>query len=319
MRVEAKAYSEDSSLWATALRMSISFTGESLVRLGGMGALCVAVGACTGASGPEPQFPSPMEESVRAHERVEATDRPGRDLAIRGVLPVDVTVFVPISAPDTADLLVHFHGAEYLVRDAVAGIEPQMIGVTVNLGSGSAVYERPLSAASNFELLLDSIRTHVRFGRVFLSSWSAGYGAVRAILRGRADRVDGILLLDGLHTDYVPYGTRLSDGGRLNAEKMEPFRRFAARAAAGSRAMIVTHSEIFPGTYASTTETAAWLADTLGIEQIPVLRWGPHGMQQLSEAASGRLAILGFAGNTAPDHVDHVHAIAPMLRRLVSR
>ena len=80
--------------------------------------------------------------------------------------------------------------------------------------------------------------------------------------------------------------------------------------------MLVTHSEIFPGTYASTTETADWMLGALGLTRQPTLTWGPRGMQQLSEAQAGRFALLGFAGNSAPDHVDHQHAMPELLARL---
>ena len=49
----------------------------------------------------------------------------------------------------------------------------------------------------------------------------------------------------------------------------------------------------------STTETTDYLVETLGLHRKPVLRWGPHGMQQLSEARKGHFAVLGFAGNSA--------------------
>jgi hypothetical protein len=39
-------------------------------------------------------------------------------------------------------------------------------------------------------------------------------------------------------------------------------------------------------------------------------------MQQLSEARSGRFALLGFAGNSAPDHIDHLHGMPEFLLRL---
>ncbi len=259
-----------------------------------------------------------MEESVRAHARIEPGERPGRTYLVTGVLPVEIPVFVPDPVGPDPDLLVHFHGAPYLVQEAVTRAERPMVGATVNLGSGSSVYERPFQNGRILEVLLDSIRVHAPFRRVFLSSWSAGYGAVRAILRGDADRIAGVLLLDGLHTDYVPSGTRRADGGELNGEKMEPFRVFASGAVSGARSMIVTHSEIFPGTYASTTETASWLADTLDLAPVAVLEWGPGGMQLVSRIERGRLALLGFAGNTAPDHVDHVHALPAFLERLVT-
>ncbi len=80
--------------------------------------------------------------------------------------------------------------------------------------------------------------------------------------------------------------------------------------------MVVTHSEIFPGTYASTTETTDYLLAQLGLHRRPVLKWGPMGLQQLSEVRAGRFLLMGFAGNSAPDHVDQLHASPEWLRLL---
>jgi hypothetical protein len=38
-------------------------------------------------------------------------------------------------------------------------------------------------------------------------------------------------------------------------------------------------------------------------------------MQQLSETTAGKLAVIGYAGNTAPDHTDHLHALGAHLTR----
>jgi len=38
-------------------------------------------------------------------------------------------------------------------------------------------------------------------------------------------------------------------------------------------------------------------------------------MQQLSEARSGRFELMGFAGNSAPDHIDQLHSMPEMLAR----
>jgi hypothetical protein len=88
---------------------------------------------------------------------------------------------------------------------------------------------------------------------------------------------------------------------------------------AGRKRFLVTHSEIFPGTFASTTETTDYLVQALGLKRTPVLRWGPNGMQQLSEARQGRFEILGFAGNAGPDHIDQFHGMPEFLRRVEAR
>ena len=157
----------------------------------------------------------------------------------------------------------------------------------------------------------------MRLGRVTLVGFSAGHGAVRAILREPRHfaAVDAVLLLDGMHTSYVPERTVLADGGTLDTTNLAAFARFAAAAVRGEKRFVVTHSEIFPGTFASTTETADWLLAALGLRRTPVLRWGPRGMQQVGEASAGRFELLAFAGNSAPDHVDQLHAMPELLAR----
>ncbi|MCX6627142.1 MAG: hypothetical protein NTW28_05885 [Candidatus Solibacter sp.] len=75
-------------------------------------------------------------------------------------------------------------------------------------------------------------------------------------------------------------------------------------------------SEIFPGTFASTTETADYLLQQLNLTRRPVLKWGPMGLQQLSEARAGKFLLLGYAGNSAPDHVDQLHSLPVYLKWL---
>ena len=94
------------------------------------------------------------------------------------------------------------------------------------------------------------------------------------------------------------------------------FEKFAREAIAGRKRMLITHSEIFPGTFASTTETADWLLVQLGVKRTPVLKWGPMGTQQISEAHAGRFKLIGYAGNTAPDHVDQLHSLAEYVKWL---
>jgi hypothetical protein len=65
--------------------------------------------------------------------------------------------------------------------------------------------------------------------------------------------------------------------------------------------------------FARTTEPADWLLAAIGLRRVAVLRWGPRGMQQLSEARAGGFSLLGYAGNSAPDHVDQLHAMPELL------
>jgi hypothetical protein len=280
---------------------------------------------------PRPQNPSPVVESTRAHERL--TQRPlgGATLAFPGPLgrPVELWVPADIHSRDAFDVVVHFLGAAWLPQQAAAALRDPPVAAVVNLGAGSGIYHTTFSDPGVFDTLLANVAREVarltgratRVGRVTLTGFSAGHGAVRVILREARHfaRVDAVLLLDGMHTSYVPDGRVLEKGGALDTVNLLAFANFARAAAAGNKRFVVTHSEIFPGTFASTTETADWLLRTLGLRRTAVLQWGPRGMQQLSQVRSGRFELLGFAGNSGPDHIDHFHAMPELLARLLER
>jgi len=284
------------------------------------------VGMAGAASAQVPQNPSPMVESTRAHERIRPVDHPGFRLDVDAGLGRAVHLFIPSTKTWDAQsgqssLLIHFHGAPFIVEDAVARLGSHHAAAVVNLGSGSSAYGHPLQHPGAFEHLLDSLSAaasnllgrSIRFDHIDLSAFSAGYGGVRAILTDHPDRIHGVLLLDGLHTSYFPENVPMAQGGRLDSTLLDPFLDLAAAAIRGERAFLFTHSEVFPGTFASTTESADFLLDALDLPREAVLEWGPVGMQLLSRAGAGQFRLLGFAGNSAPDHVDHLHGMSTFL------
>jgi hypothetical protein len=271
------------------------------------------------------QNPSPMVESTRAHERLTQGELAGSVSSFVGPGGRAVEVLVPEAARELAavHLVVHFHGAAWLpMQAATLQATPPVVAV-VTLGAGSGAYDRAFSDPAAFDSLLAGITRAlppagsraVRIETVTLVGFSAGHGAIRAILREprHFEGVHAVLLLDGLHTSYLPARTVLAEGGSLDTSNLDRLADFARAAVRGEKRFVITHSEIFPGTFASTTETADWLLAELGLRRIAVLRWGPRGMQQLSEAREGRFEVLGFAGNSAPDHIDHLHALPELL------
>ena len=259
---------------------------------------------------PSAQNPSPMVEHTRPHPRLKE-ERPAGTR-----IPLKVgTLFVPESLPPgAAPLFIHFHGATWIPELAAAKRSHAVIAV--QLGSGSAAYAKPFADPAAFSALLDEAKEKSSrdLDLKSLSAWSAGYGAVREILRvpEHYDRVPAVLLLDGLHCGYVN-GTPGPLESEFVAEDLDAFVKFAKDAAAGRKRLLLTHTEIFPGTFASTTETADHVLHELESERRAVLRWGPKGTQILSEAERGGFHLLGFAGNSAPDHVDLLHALPELL------
>ena len=277
------------------------------------------------------QNPSPMVEETRAHQRLVQKTLPGTTRSFSGPAGKPVEVFVPDRARerDQVDLVIHFHGVAWIPEQSVAELGDRTVTAVVNLGAGSGTYDRAFADPTAFDSLLNGVTREVsaaagrveRIGRLTLVGFSAGHGAVRAILREPRHfaRVDAVLLLDGMHTSYIPEGVVLANGGAMDTTNLVAFTNFARAAMRGEKRFLVTHSEIFPGTFASTTETADWMLRALGLRRTPVLRWGPRGMQQLSEVHSGKLEVLGFAGNSAPDHVDQLQSMPELLARLLKR
>ena len=272
-----------------------------------------------------------MVETTRAHQRLTQEPLRGtrRTFDGPGGRPVDLLVPDGAGGAGNLDLVIHFHGAAWLPHQAAASLGRPMLSAVVNLGAGSGGYHRAYSDPAAFDSLLAGIAREagvaigrpVHPGRITLTGFSAGHGAIRAILREplHFSAVGAVLLLDGMHTSYVPERTVLEAGGTLDTTNLVAFADFARAAMRGEKRFIVTHSEIFPGTFASTTETADWLLRAVGLGRTPVLEWGPRGMQQLSHARAGDFEVLGFAGNSAPDHVDHLHAMPELLARALAR
>ena len=278
---------------------------------------------------PAPQNPSPMVEHTRAHERIAMRELAGTRRTFVGPLDKPVDVFIPAGTVHASalHLVVHFHGGAFIPEYAVSELGGDYVVAVVNLAPGSGVYDRTFSAPAVYDSLLAGIRREVSgalqgvatFSDVTLVGFSAGHGAIRAILRDSAhfDQVGAVLLIDGLHTSYVPENTVVEKGGTLDEGNLAVFVRFARAAIRGEKRFLLTHSEIFPGSFASTTETTDYLVQVLGLRRTPVLRWGPRGMQQLSELRVGRFEIEGFAGNAGPDHIDHLQGMPEFLGRLL--
>ena len=125
-----------------------------------------------------------------------------------------------------------------------------------------------------------------------------------------------MLCIDGVHAGYLN-ATPSPAEPQLEPKNLQSWLHFGTDAIAGKKHLIITHSEIFPATYASTTETADALLHQWGLTPHPVVRWGPMGTQMLSQTKSGNLLVVGFAGNSAPDHVDQVQSLPEYLHWLL--
>lgn len=268
-----------------------------------------------------PQNPSPMVEHVREHPRLEKSEPPGKrkNLTLGKLFVPGAIERSPANEP--VPLVISFHCGDWIPELACSGLASPLPCVSIGLGAGSERYARPFRDDTGlFAKLRDEAAKEIGrpVSKLILVGWSAGYGSIREALKNEAlsRDIQAVILLDGLHTGYVG-GKPGPKESSLETEPMQPFLAYARRAVAGQCKFVYLHSEIFPGTFASTTETADWLIRELGLKRLPVLKWGPMKTQMLGETEAGGLKIQAFAGNSAPDHVDLLHAMPAVLRESI--
>lgn len=214
------------------------------------------------------------------------------------------------------DLLVHFHGG----ADAVERQwnDARLDGVLAVRNAGTwgrdykAVYERPGAYSALLEQVDAALQEICperppRAGRVALSGWSAGYAAVRALLRhGGAETVDAVLLSDGLHASLL----REAGARHVAPEDVAPFVEFGKRAVAGTNLLSITHSAIQTPDYASTTETSDYLLRQLGLERAPAAgKPETETVRLTSEVHRAAFHLRGYSGESGPEHGWHLHAL----------
>lgn len=230
---------------------------------------------------------------------------------------------------DGFDLLLHFHGSSELVEESVAAAQLNALVHITNRGDGSRPYQRLFTQPGAFEALIAKITSKadalgvsgLEPRRIAVSSWSAGYGAPLALLNDSAavDRIDALLVLDGIHTGFVPERGRM-----VEVRGVEPFIRFAELAAEGRKLFLLTHSSIPTIEYCSSTESADAILEALGLAREPVdpstsppapqfetamrafPRASPHWLQARSAAHKETFHVYGYAGNDKPAHIAHL-------------
>jgi hypothetical protein len=259
----------------------------------------------------EPQNPSPMVEHTREHPRLKEERPEGR----REKLSVG-TLFVPASLAGKAEapLLLFMHGGAWIPD--VAAAKRAMAVIAIQRSDGYRTLFEKEDALEG--MLADaSDKSGMRWTEITVGGWSAGCSGIRQMLRSptAAKRVNRVLMIDGIHSSYIN-GKPGPLESKIDTDVLKPIADFARAAMAGKKRLLITHSEIFPGTFASTTETADWLVKELGVKRRAILEWGPMKTQMLSETRSGAFRLVGFAGNSAPDHVDQLHALPELLEWL---
>jgi hypothetical protein len=212
------------------------------------------------------------------------------------------------------DLVIHFHGSH---RETFAALDDAELGaaiVSVNLGEGGTTYGAAAIAPELIDRLIAFAEREIdasgrasgaRVGRLALSSWSAGFGAVREILKrpGDAARVDAVLLADGLFSDWVP-AKHASTTPTADFEKVKAVIEFARRATEGDKLFVLTHTAIDNRAYPDAPRCADAMLRYFSLE-----KGFPGGLPNSARGAqpyatdSAGFHIWGFGGKAWTDHL----------------
>jgi hypothetical protein len=213
------------------------------------------------------------------------------------------------------DVFLMLKGSPARVAEALKANGRSIPAIVVTDPGFSVVYREAFADPMALQRMLDELTTAIRaredvaddveLDRVYVASFSAGYAAVRELLKHPQwfERIAGALFLDSIYAGFSDAGPR-----HVEPMHMSDFNRFADEAAAGRRNMIVTHTKITPESYASTWETADELMKHLGIASAPVNppREIGEGLKVDREAHASRFHLFGTLGDNADEHGRHL-------------
>ncbi len=283
--------------------------------------------ACTAVS--EPGSPSsPVPAPRLAPDLASLGER--RAVGERHPL-ADAELFVPegYSVPPSGvvPLAIHFQGGvaiaeENFVRSGHGGV---LIAST--LAGLSSSFSRPYRDREAFVALLtraaEHLSTHecaVRFEPITVTFFSAGYGAVRELLKDPEHfaRIDALVSADSIYANVVSEAVRAAD-----AAQMVDFMRFAQAAARGEKTFVVAHGQT-PTPYASTAECADLLLAAVAGQRLPSARRTQRGVPIAAEFHSGGFHLYSFAEGLGGDdeakriHMDCLYMIPELVREHVA-
>ncbi len=219
------------------------------------------------------------------------------------------------------DVVIHFHGYSP-VRKTLVQVARGVTYVGIDRGIGSGVYSNAMKNPETWRTLLRSIegalkkesnddRAHIR--HLAISAWSAGYGAVNEILKYDPDKVDAVILLDGLHAGWNPrVPTHKQNADSALPGPIEPTFRFAKRALAGEKIFIFTHSHVDPEKYPSTEVTADLMLRDFGLSRTPIDPKGDRFGQVGTVDVKG-FHLWSFQGTNEYAHCTHISYMAQAL------
>lgn len=223
---------------------------------------------------------------------------------------------------------VHFHGAPWFVIQEHVRRGAKEPLAAFALGEGSTTYRLPFEDTNRFARVLALIEielrnrgaAHARITGADISSFSAGYGAVRELVKSPESFsiIRRIALLDSMYAGLEPPETG-STNRRPSASQIDVWVPFARAAMHGEKTFVLAHSQVPTAAYASSGECAAALLARLGLKAQSVATntlpaSNDPEFPLLTRADAGGLHIWSYGGTDAQAHMTHARHLADVWR-----
>ena len=225
---------------------------------------------------------------------------------------------------------MHFHGAPWFVIQEHVRRGAREPLVTFALGEGSTTYRLPFEDTNRFSRVLGLVEselrkqgaTPARITQVDVSSFSAGYGAVRELVKSphAFSIIRRIVLLDSMYAGLEP-----KEPGSTNrypqSSQIDVWVPFAKAAMRGEKTFVLAHSQVPTSTYASSAECAAALLSKLNVKSQAVLTNSLPAANDpdfplLSRVDVKGLHIWSYGGTDAQAHMTHARHLADVWQAL---
>ncbi len=221
-------------------------------------------------------------------------------------------------------LAIHFHGPSWLTFAEHERWGSKSMAINAAVGEGSTVYgklmESPEKMKAWFATVLSEMRrrgapTDTEIADIDLSSFSAGYGAIRQLVR-QPDvfaKIRSVILCDSMYASLEPNPPR-----RVLAEHVEVWLPLAQAAAAGQKLFVLSVSSVPTPAYASSSECLRALVDALGGGfDKPDPSWPASSDRYyplVRTFEKGRFYGWHYTGFGAAAHTTHVRHLADIRR-----
>jgi len=241
---------------------------------------------------------------------------------------VKFTLFLPTGWNQTSNsnaaITAHFHTVPSSAIPSHVRRHSRDALVVFALGSGSSAYRVPFEDTKRFARVISLVEQEMRqrgftnrVTAVDVSSFSAGYGAVRELIRSPHyfPMIRRIVLLDSIYGGLLPQGTgsttRVVDPAHIDI--WVPFAKAAMR---GEKTFVITLSHIEPATFASTLECANALLDRVALKLEPISPVPTHSLALVARVDAGNFHVWSYVGTNAAAHMAHVHHMADVWKSI---